>query len=115
MNIEKIKATAALLRKTSPSKFDMAAFAYTKFDCGTCACIAGWVYISDHPNVLNVRKADFEAFDYARDALGLTQEQAVTLFLPPNMSVMRATPEEAARVLDNLVATGEVDWRARHA
>lgn len=68
-------------------------------DCGTAACIAGWaaVYATSDGHI-SIRAAE---------ALGLTNEQAMRLFEPPNLNRSRS---EAVQVLEHFRDTGEITW-----
>jgi hypothetical protein len=73
--------------------------------CGTVGCIGGWT------------EALFPD-DYVADTLGIDNVQTSMLCYPDEEVVQEATGRspysatcfEAARVLDHLIETGEVDW-----
>lgn len=91
--------------------------------CQTCACIAGdalMLFAPDKPVLLG------DVAFRARKHLGLNTRQAQDLFnplrcydagdqqsyqIPAGRSYVSITPQEAAKVIDHLIATGEVDWR----
>lgn len=71
--------------------------------CGTICCIGGWTeaLFPEHA---------------ARDTLGLTDQEAYDLFYPEHLrdeaEWQSVTPAQAVAVLDNYLATGEIDWGA---
>jgi hypothetical protein len=81
--------------------------------CGTAACIAGWACALYAPAVTL-----FEADDVAGFVLGLEHSLARELFYPWDSQSIEIdwaeasliTPDQAVRVLDWLIATGQVDW-----
>lgn len=73
-------------------------------DCGTAACIAGWAAAIFAPDTRSY------AVFAAERALGLDDVTAAALFVPDGFARAGYTPYEASRVLDHLLATGEVDW-----
>lgn len=79
-----------------------------RHDCGTCACIGGWTLA-----LLSAKRADHFSEDRAADLLGLTEDEAAELFRPEGWSAPGLyTRPHAVRVLDHLLATGEVDWES---
>lgn len=95
--------------------------------CGTCACIAGLACIMfDQEHVHRdgdvvawfggdqAEGRDVHLLSTAEEALGLGHLQATQLFYPDigTFAWHRITPDEAADVIDNLIATGKVDWSA---
>jgi hypothetical protein len=86
--------------------------------CGTVACIAGWTsqMFDGNGNRLELDgpllRTSSDIIDTARDAMGLTWEQADDLFVPwASRSVLsQVTNCEAVGVLRKLAETGEVDW-----
>lgn len=80
--------------------------------CGTAACIAGWAQVLFNPT-------ESQDEELARVALGLTEEEGQALFCPwttEGSSVDRSedlTLTQAVRVIDHLLATGDVDWSVR--
>lgn len=88
----------------SPEKFDM-----SEWRCGTAACIGGWT------ETLFAKKRLGESAVGA--LIGLNPDQSEALFYPDlpdpdgDARAWNATPAEAVKVLDHLLATGEVDWR----
>lgn len=133
LNIERLRILAEDLRAKSAEQFDLR-FWFDKTNmedlppaiiprCTSCACIAGdalVLFAPDTPvdaNQISARAAEL---------LGLTKVQASDLFepwsnlygvwdepgyLPAGRERESITAAEAARVIDNLIATGEVDWR----
>ena len=88
-----------------------------KHDCGTAACIGGWAeaLFTEGPEH---EKVGFTPDGIVRDALGLTEAQADSLFFP-STDLRRTgiyslysdlTQAQAVRVLDHLITTGEVNW-----
>jgi hypothetical protein len=79
---------------------------------GVTACLGGWASALFFPesNTVYVGK------ETAGKALGLTKSEADQLFYPCGIfekcgqSPYRSTNVQAARVLDHLIETGEVDW-----
>ena len=114
MNREAIQQVIDLIRNSPPGiNFDMSHFAGLH-DCGTAACIAGYAiamkvksYSSD--DIYAVIGADF--IQPAAEILGLTYEQGDALFLPGCFDGWeKITPAHAIAVLNDLLATGEVNW-----
>lgn len=118
VNVENINKVIETIRGLKPERFDMNVWAETRggwfasperllTECGTCGCIGGWT------NALfdGCGRAD------ARDALGLTHEEANALFYPYGLGgpdgQWRITRRQAIRVLEHLRDTGEVDWSKR--
>jgi hypothetical protein len=80
--------------------------------CGTAACIAGWVNFLTTPG----KRRSF--IDEAGHWLGLRPYQAHEMFLPNMFWARREelTTAHAIALLDHYIATGEVDWEvARYA
>lgn len=85
-----------------------------KHDCGTAACMVGWT------NALLSPLYTSNAGDVAgaRVLLDLSYDQANKLFHPWEDRSPRPIPwiditnEQAVKVLDHLLETGEVDWDA---
>lgn len=95
--------------------------------CGTVACIAGWAAYLAQPNKPPTSTAHMT--EIAAEFLGLSAPNAVDLgedhnetdrlffgWLPdrydrPNgLSLDAIAPEQAIKVLEHLIDTGEVDW-----
>lgn len=116
MNVENILKTAEVLR--SPAAQDHFALnswfenlagrrpAEAITECGTTACIAGWVQIIFDPD----NDDDTGAREVGQGILDLTDEQATALFLPFEDRFYRASPDDAADVLEHLAKTGVVNW-----
>lgn len=97
--------------------------------CGTSCCIAGaavafhgfklplWEqnYLRDvgRNSVSDVVDDDGNEIlirDQAQALLGLTYEQAESLFVPRHKPLEAITPAEAAQAITHLIETGEVQW-----
>jgi hypothetical protein len=83
--------------------------------CGTAGCIAGCAVAMQYPYREITESAHIA--EEAEEILELTCDQAIELFMPSSTSVIYSgpgpydiTPQQAARVLRHLAATGEVDW-----
>lgn len=91
--------------------------------CNTSACICGWavVLLGDEQRI----RAGEGLWPMGVELFGLTDAQAQELFAPWDMDdeeqeakypddiayeVMNATPSQAVKVLDHLIATGDIDW-----
>lgn len=127
LNLANIKRVRDVIAALPPEKFDMSSVylkggqstwpgdAYLKSPktvgrllegCGTAACIAGWTIAAHHPGARTRWGTDIAA-----GLLGLDAVAAGQLFMPPNFQDSdRYTIPMAVRVLDHLMATGEVDW-----
>ena len=76
-------------------------------ECGTTGCIAGWAR-----QLYAGGKGD--AFNTAKDLLGLTWDQADDLFYTRGIRRKSlVSPHRAAKVLRRLAKTGKVDWSIR--
>ena len=109
LNVERIREVANTIEANS-DKFNMETYFS---DCGTPSCIAGWV-VKKTPHPL-----EDDILAEAQEALGLTDDQAVDLFMPTfpsaNYEAKRGTPghitsEHAVDVLFELADSGKVDW-----
>lgn len=104
MNVERIQELAAAIENAehvahpSYAKDEaMTGFNMAEWHCGTVGCIGGW--------------AEYLFADEARESLGITLRMASDLFWPDDVGpYVEITPLQAAAVLRNLAATGEVDW-----
>lgn len=75
--------------------------------CGSPACIGGWARILFVP--WQDRFVGLTEVGFTR--LGLSYGQADALFFPAGgWNAYSAMPAQAVKVLDHLIATGEVDW-----
>lgn len=108
---ERLRRLSEHLKSLPHEQFDMR---QTKFQCGSPSCIGGWAL------KLNGEKPT-GAWN-ATELPGLTHIQALHLFYPglefelrSNSSPYGATPQQAARVLDHLIETGNVDWSVAFA
>lgn len=116
MNKERLETLAAIIEKL-PHVIDygtkedvdkpaFSAFNMNAWQCGSVACIGGW---AQHLWVPDAHPAD--AIDYeVANALGISIMQAAQLFFPDISDYRAVTPAQAAAVIRNLIATGEVDW-----
>lgn len=128
MNVEAIKKVRRHLGKIKARHFDMSDFfvlgdgeyteiARKKFrtngealegSCGTAACIAGHALAL----LLPTEPIPADPEEAARKLFGLSREEGHDLFVPHYHTNDRTTRAQAVRVLDHLLATGEVDWNA---
>lgn len=83
-------------------------------DCGTACCLAGHTAIifQDYllPGELNAHST-CATFAVTQRLLGLTEAQALELFLPGEIVWEDTTPEEAIHTLNILLETGKVRWK----
>ncbi len=82
----------------------------TGHQCGTVACIAGWVDIMEDGVEDGARSRPMWR---ARDILGLSENTARALFMgnsASGRSLMEFTDKQAVAVLRNLAKTGKVEW-----
>ena len=151
LNIPALERVAAWLEAGAPEsanhglKFDMGDTLCVTLSkdatadnwCGTTCCIAGAAIAFERPDyvAMNIRSSaalwgddeegdEVDVLDPARDLLGLTEDQADTLFIPWNCDrsdqqeavpapwESSISPAWAARTIRHLIATGEVDWKA---
>lgn len=78
-------------------------------DCGTVACIAGWVNVLD-----GATSTDAWSMDEAAFRLGIPTEVADRLFMPDNVSYDEVRPADAAEALENILAgatTNDEIWK----
>lgn len=105
MNVENIKRVRDHIAALPADQFNMRRFTS---ECGTAHCIAGWA------GVLFGTPGEFHGSSFGREALGLDEETALDLFYcgdgAEGDEAWNSTPQQAVRVLDHLIATGEVDW-----
>ncbi len=90
----------------------------SRHPCGTAMCIGGWVQMCN-PNTRQVTTA-FAAYSlFFRASSQVTDDAVIRLCQPPSvfkLGVWRshpawcATPQQAARAVEYLIATGECDW-----
>lgn len=120
----KLNINVRLLRRIQrailkwPHSFDMRELGSMEFvpskmkkpTCGSAQCIAGWAYTIalDKPTRV-ATGGQIEAS--ARQALGLTIQQAYDLFFPDNL---RAGPRQAVAAIDRLIKTKGADnpWKS---
>lgn len=111
MNIEAIDATIDAIRRQHEFnvKFDMHNF----YDdhCGTSCCLAGFAFIAKK-QAAPVWEDESNIPSVARKFLGLTEDQAHSLFYPSSAGrhTCYASPQDGIAVLENLKATGKPDW-----
>jgi hypothetical protein len=107
---ERLEFLSELLRVIPPENFDMSDWQYRSARaqqrrwCGTAGCIAGWAAVFWNSNKFNSPRYE------GAEALSLTYEQAESLFVPGGVVLYDVTPTQAADVIDNYLATGEIDW-----
>lgn len=84
-------------------RFDMRDWNQTD-ECGSVCCIGGWTeHLFAGPGELSE--------EAVAELIGLDYLEGQTLFYPANYDrAWDATPAQAVRVLDHLLATGEVCW-----
>lgn len=105
MNIELAERVRGLIRKY-PERHDQETWA-SEGDlnpikhCGTSACIAGWVAAAKGFTLNDLTEAGHDVEYFARDALGITSEQANALFYNFNN-------REALGYFDELIAEAKV-------
>lgn len=90
------------IAQLSDKHFDM-----REWDCGTSACIGGWIE--------RLFKLDPEGhWQDTGEAVGLTRDQASELFFMDGTSfpMEKVGRREAVAVLDHYLDTGDVDWDA---
>ena len=141
MNVENIKKVRDMIAACDPANFNMSDFirsyelwgktaeklkqAQPEENCGTACCLAGWAVTAmlkeganpldfaakGYPEALNYYNIEKKAADY----FGLSFIEARELFMADasrsNIREAQIQPSEAVAVLDNLVETGEVDWK----
>lgn len=134
MNIDRLTEIAEWLEAGAPEKCNISGFNMNTFgeksSCGTVCCIAGsanafhFESIGEKWNVY-----DLDDPGLASTLLGLTEDQSYRLFYPeswagnvgcrnPELKLdwkgeqpwHNISPQHAARVIRNLIATGDVDW-----
>lgn len=136
MNTERLSAVADAIERGSPATsnlgFNMRDFAahvdaqhkdYTGRapTCGTVACIAGWAasLAAQSPVTPQNRYSSGATgiFNTARNYLGLTEEEADSLFYVIEMGgyaddaiLTQITSAQAVAVLRHAAATGTIDW-----
>lgn len=76
-------------------------------ECGTACCIAGWIALGHEEE----RREKMQTFtEFGSKHLGIGWEIGYALFHPDEDAAWNATPQQAAKVLRILAATGRVDW-----
>lgn len=111
-----------------PEQFDMEVLVFSgdpdgstvaglEHPCGTVACIAGWAafasgYRGGENREIEQRAADFLGLEMTRLSIFMISGPAADLFYPSGETTdaYLATAEQAAKVLDHLIETGEIDW-----
>lgn len=121
MNRENIKKVRDVIASLPRGRFNMGDWVSNldltpkqlAHTCGTAACIAGWTLAVKSPGS---RKRYWDSVDNIEEVagryLGLSLDEAKRLFIPPGLSIWKYTQPHAVRVLDHLLATGEVDWKS---
>ncbi len=106
VNFEKLLELADRFDSLPNEEFNQSKY---KFDDGRPADIAGHAVALDY-DISKVITMD--VYRYARQILGLDKKQAFRLFHKVSFNYMKnpLVPSEAAKVLRNLVKTGEVNW-----
>lgn len=139
MNVEKINALISHLETVKPKNFNMAYYlakieeddegdiyyhympARYPNDCGTAACLAGHLFIMENPESETLTSAEnYDYYSKGKEALGLTEMQASSLFLPIEEDLgdtdvllyrLGLTKAQAIDTLNRLMETGEVEWQ----
>lgn len=101
MNIDRLTRLANYLRQLPVEDFDM----NTWDECDSAGCI-GWHAVDLFGKYSPLRSMG----EQAKEALDLDYDRADDLFFPHDPIYFGATPTQAARVIEYLVKTGEVDW-----
>ena len=115
-NLERVARIRDYMRERVPdSEFDMSTWGIVDhsetgrmdISCKSPACIAG--HICNYYQVeLSTHKY---IWDSATDMLELSPREARLLFAcPPGSVQVDATPQDAAKVLDRYLETGQFDW-----
>lgn len=81
-----------------------------KHECGTSMCIAGWA-LALFTKDKTVTELGRNAKEAAAKVLGLSPLTAHELFI--HGSYAGSDPDQAARTIRHLVATGKVDWEVK--
>ena len=138
MNVDRINALARFLRRMEvqrPDAFNMGEWgndwllddeklmqryddSTTLLQCETPMCVAGWAVYLDKVAWESFLAESYTVSHWGRQSLGLDAVMAQRLFipshdgdeLPPGCYPYQATALGAARVLEHLARTGEVDW-----
>ena len=79
--------------------------------CGTVMCLGGWCNALEGISLNDNSTYADDAFEAAKDFLGLTQEQVDNLFYPNCVYLQVTNPTIAIRVLEHLIETSEVCWK----
>jgi hypothetical protein len=106
LNHKNIRKVRDHISGLEPNKFDMMTWG-RRHSCDTAACIGGWA-----DRVCGITSVHYTE---TADVLGISYVDAGKLFYPQDKwefseCPYRATPAQAARVLDILDKTGEVRW-----
>lgn len=83
--------------------------------CNSICCMAGALaqtFGDPSTNVLWLSHVGIGISEYARKLVGLDQIEGNALFEPAGLDFRSITPQQAARVVRHLIATGNVDWSA---
>jgi hypothetical protein len=119
---ERLRQLASFVRKLPEPQFNMheSGEYWETLECGSPVCIGGW------GRRMFATGDRFDLLSFGVEMLGLNRSQASDLFFPGyapgaeawadrGSTPYHATPKQAARVIDHLIATGEVDWSAAFA
>lgn len=91
----------AKVKKDKPL-FNMEKACATGYECGTVACIGGWV-------ALQMKIAPEEAAKYVYDGRSTSLDK---LYFPDVVKEWDLiTPKKAAKAIDNFLTTGDPQWR----
>ena len=139
MNVDKINKLARFLRRMqvrNPGAFNMGEWGNDwlldgdmleqhydddqagMLECTSPMCVAGWAVYLDKTAWESFLGGNDVISNWARESLGLGVIRGQMLFIPAaddmpdGLYAYQATPIQAARVLEHLALTGEVDWAA---
>lgn len=120
LNHEHIQSLIDILKVTSNDRdtgFDMSRYVHN-YDtkCQTPSCMAGWAIWDSEGRPEYIKTLWYNCFSTGRNWLGLSGVQAHALFVP--WETVSAEPydtsdirtDQAIKVLEHLLETGEVDW-----
>lgn len=107
LNIPHVEALASFLETLDPELFSMASWGYD-MPCNTPACIAGWACRLAKTHQSSYQAASWLLEPGASDCDWDTIYSS--LFVAHNIYFDSVTPQIAAQVLRNLLATGEISW-----
>lgn len=136
LNVERIRQLTDHIEKLNEERFDMTNYLVPVEDrgeaqcltdvrlklkprikegfCGTAGCIAGHAIMlfCDKEEVNNVldQPLVYDPTQIAGDLLGLSPDDAWSLFMADGMDLERITRSEAVKVLKTLAQTGKIEW-----